>query len=709
MKKKFGLGLLVLLLGFASCSFTENHSFETDNKDKLLIDLITYVLEKGHYSPKDLDDQFSTEAFSRFIKGMDPLKRYFLASDIETFEKYRLSIDDQLINKELVFFDEVYKVLSKRIEEAESRYERLLSDSFDLFSPSVVEIDYDQMSYVNTKAELEDRWRQQLTISLLPVIDAQLEKYARENELEVESIEEFVFLELQLKAREELKRTFYEYFHFIGELDREDYFSTYINAVVETFDPHTYYFAPTDKDRFDIAMSGKFEGIGARLQKKPEGTTVVEIISGGPVWRAKSLEVGDELLKVRQEEGEAVDISGMRLDDAIELIKGPEGTTVYLTVKRTNGVVEEISVIRDVVELEESYAKSVKISDEEYEYGLIHLPKFYVDFDDYNQRNAAIDVKAELMRLQKEGVEGVVLDLRDNGGGSLQTVVDMAGYFIDEGPVVQVRTAGDRREVQKDPEKGILYDGPLVVLVNELSASASEILAAALQDYGRAVIIGSERTYGKGTVQNVIPLSNIIRSNELGDLGALKITTQKFYRVSGGSTQLEGVSSDIIIPDRYTYIDVGERDQDNPLSWDRIQAATFTPWHKQIDYERILSSSRERLSANRYVDLLDEEARWISAQREDDTTYLDLKSYRKNKEELKKKSKEFEALDQYDTRLKFSSLPYEKSLFNQDSILREKRDRWHKELAKDVYLEEAIAVLKDLKRYTYNRPSPIKG
>jgi carboxyl-terminal processing protease len=709
MKKKFGLGLLVLLLGFASCSFTENHSFETDNKDKLLIDLITYVLEKGHYSPKDLDDQFSTEAFSRFIKGMDPLKRYFLASDIETFEKYRLSIDDQLINKELVFFDEVYKVLSKRIEEAESRYERLLSDSFDLFSPSVVEIDYDQMSYVNTKAELEDRWRQQLTISLLPVIDAQLEKFARENELEVESIEESVLLELQVKAREELKRTFYEYFHFIGELDREDYFSTYINAVVETFDPHTYYFAPTDKDRFDIAMSGKFEGIGARLQKKPEGTTVVEIISGGPVWRAKSLEVGDELLKVRQEEGEAVDISGMRLDDAIELIKGPEGTTVYLTVKRTNGVVEEISVIRDVVELEESYAKSVKISDEEYEYGLIHLPKFYVDFDDYNQRNAAIDVKAELMRLQKEGVEGVVLDLRDNGGGSLQTVVDMAGYFIDEGPVVQVRTAGDRREVQKDPEKGILYDGPLVVLVNELSASASEILAAALQDYGRAVIIGSERTYGKGTVQNVIPLSNIIRSNELGDLGALKITTQKFYRVSGGSTQLEGVSSDIIIPDRYTYIDVGERDQDNPLSWDRIQAATFTPWHKQIDYERILSSSRERLSANRYVDLLDEEARWISAQREDDTTYLDLKSYRKNKEELKKKSKEFEALDQYDTRLKFSSLPYEKSLFNQDSILREKRDRWHKELAKDVYLEEAIAVLKDLKRYTYNRPSPIKG
>ena len=269
MKKKFGMGLLVLLLGFASCSFTENHSFETDNKDKLLIDLITYVLEKGHYNPKDLDDQFSAEAFDRFIEGMDPLKRYFLASDIESFEKYRLSIDDQLISKELVFFDEAYTLLVKRIEEAEARYERLLSDSFDLSSPSVVEIDYDKMPFVITKAELEDRWLQQLTISLLPVMDAQLEKYARENKVEVDAIEKSVLNELQEKAREELKRTFYEYFHFIGELDREDYFSTYINAVVETFDPHTYYFAPTDKDRFDIAMSGKFEGIGARLQKKP--------------------------------------------------------------------------------------------------------------------------------------------------------------------------------------------------------------------------------------------------------------------------------------------------------------------------------------------------------------------------------------------------------------------------------------------------------
>lgn len=709
MKKKFGLGLLVLLLGFASCSFTDNHNFETDNKDKLLIDLITYVLEKGHYDPKELNDEFSSEAFDRFIEGLDPLKRYFLAEDVEAFEKYRYLIDDQLVAKDLEFFDEAYQLLVKRIAEAKTRYDELLSSPIDLETKKVVELDYEQLDFVNTTRELEGRWIEQLTISLLPVIDAQLEKFARENDLSVADIDRKSFETAQLAAQAELKRTFYEYFHFMSELDRADYFSTYINAVVETFDPHTYYFAPTDKDRFDIAMSGKFEGIGARLQKKPEGVTVVEIISGGPVWRAKALEVGDELLKVRQEDGEPVDISAMRLDDSIELIKGPKGSTVYLTVKRATGVVEEIAVVRDVVELEESYAKSVKISDNNGSYGLIHLPKFYIDFEDYNERNAAIDVRAELERLQKEGVDGIVIDLRDNGGGSLQTVVDMAGYFIDQGPVVQVRTAGDRREVQGDPEPGIVYDGPLVILVNELSASASEILAAALQDYGRAVIIGSERTYGKGTVQNVIPLSNIIRSNELGDLGALKITTQKFYRVSGGSTQLEGVSSDIVIPDRYSYIDVGERDQENPLSWDQISPVSFRPWHKQIDFERVLQNSRERLSANKYVALLDKEARFISEQRNDRRTALDLGSYRKEKESLKLRSKEFEALDNYDTAFSFSSLPYERALFDQDSILREKRDRWHKELASDVYLEEAIAVLRDLKQFTYARQNPIKG
>jgi carboxyl-terminal processing protease len=432
------------------------------------------------------------------------------------------------------------------------------------------------------------------------------------------------------------------------------------------------------------------------------------VISGGPVWRGKLLEVGDQILKVRQEDGDAVDISGMPLDDAILLIKGPKGTNVFLTVKRVTGVVEEVAVVRDVVELEESYAKSTTIVDESQKFGLINLPKFYVDFEDYSNRNAATDIKLEIERLKEENVEGIILDLRDNGGGSLQTVVDMAGYFIEEGPVVQVKASGNRKEVQEDNDPSVLYDGPLVILVNELSASASEILAAAMQDYKRAIILGSSSTYGKGTVQNVIPLSNIIRSNDLGDLGALKLTTQKFYRITGESTQLKGVSSDIVMPDRYAYVDVGERDQDNPLAWDRIQAANFTTWEKQIDFERVISNSNERLKTNEYVSLLEEEAQWIKQQRDDHTATLGIEEYRKEKEELRERTERFKKLNDYDSKLSFSSLKYEEALFTKDSVLREKRNRWHKELAHDLYVEEAINVLKDLKQFTYNR-NTVKG
>ena len=707
MKKNVVLGLFALLFAFASCSFTESKDFETDNKDKLLIDLITYVLEKGHYSPKQLDDAFSIEIYERFIDGLDPLKRYFLEEDLKRFEAYRLAIDDQLKNKELEFFDLVHQTLVRRIEEAKTTYKEVLADPIK-FKSKEIEVDYEALVYLNTKKELEERWLDQLSLSLLPAYESKLEKFAREQSIEKEELDKKFLKEAEEEAREELIKTLDEYYTFIDELDRDDYFASFLGAVAETFDPHTSYMAPSDKDRFDISMSGKFEGIGARLQKKPEGTTIVEVISGGPVWRGKILEVGDQILKVRQEDGEAVDISGMRLDDAIQLIKGPKGTNVFLTVKRVTGVVEEVAVVRDVVELEESYAKSTTIVDDNQKFGLINLPKFYVDFEDYSNRNAATDIKLEIERLKEENVEGIILDLRDNGGGSLQTVVDMAGYFIEEGPVVQVKASGNRKEVQEDNDASVVYDGPLVILVNELSASASEILAAAMQDYKRAIILGSSSTYGKGTVQNVIPLSNIIRSNDLGDLGALKLTTQKFYRITGESTQLKGVSSDIVMPDRYAYVDVGERDQDNPLAWDRIQAANFTTWDKQIDFDRVISNSNERLKANEYVSLLEEEAQWIKQQRDDHTATLGLEEYRKEKEELRERTERFKKLNDYDSKLSFSSLKYEEALFTKDSVLREKRNRWHKELARDLYVEEAVNVLKDLKQFTYNR-NTVKG
>ncbi|WP_420400914.1 carboxy terminal-processing peptidase [Flagellimonas sp.] len=704
MKKNFTLALLVILVAVASCSFTSK-SFENDDKDKLLLDLITYVLERGHYEPKNLNDSFSSNVFDDFVDILDPTKRYFLASDIREFEKYRFQIDDEIKNTDITFFNIVYQRLMKRMGEAKDIYKEVLSQPFDYSIEETINIDYKDQDYAANRKQLKERWRKQLKYNTLAVFDGKVENGITDageqvnnaNLLTYSSITSAVNRdELEADARENTKNTLDEFFDFIDDLERKDWFVQYINTIVDEFDPHTFYFAPDDKEKFDIGMSGKFEGIGARLQKKPEGARIMEIISGGPVWRDQSLEVGDEILKVGQDGEEPIDIVGMRLDDAIKLIKGPKGTVVDLTVRRVDGTIEVVSVTRDVVLLEESYAKSATVKREDHKYGLINLPKFYVDFEDYTERNAATDVAKEVDRLREAGVEGIVLDLRDNGGGSLKTVVEMAGLFIKDGPIVQVRSSGQRKEVHEDKDERIQWDGPLVILVNELSASASEILAAAMQDYKRAVVIGSKQTFGKGTVQNVIPLDNIVRSNEHGDLGAIKLTTQKFYRINGGSTQLEGVKSDIVVPDRYSYIDLGERDQENPLGWDKISPADYEIWDGYIDFETAVANSKKRMAENPQIKLIEENAKWLKEQQDEIIVSLNYDVYKVKEGEAKKRSDHFKSLREYDSKLTFESLKYETELFTQDSVLREKRNRWHKDLARDIYVEEAINVLRDL-------------
>jgi carboxyl-terminal processing protease len=723
MKKNFTLAFMVLLVAVTSCSFT-NTSFENNDKDKLLLDLITYVLEKGHYEPKNINDSFSSNVFDDFIDVIDPTKRYFIESDIKEFEQYRFQIDDQIKNTDITFFNLVYQRLMTRMDDAKEIYEELLNQPFDYAAKEFINIDYKEEAFASNKRELKERWRKQLKYNTLGVYDNKISDgvqaaagyskseasggessdmasaFTKLKTYELKSTDklgDLTVAEIEVAARETTRNTLDEFFDFVDDLERKDWFVQYINTIVDEFDPHTFYFAPDDKDKFDISMSGKFEGIGARLQKKPEGAKIVEVISGGPVWRAQSLEVGDEILKVGQDGDEAIDIVGMRLDDAIKLIKGPKGTIVDLTVRRVDGRVEEVSITRDVVVLEESYAKSATVTKDEKKFGVIHLPKFYVDFEDYTERNAATDVAKEVERLKNEGIEGLVLDLRDNGGGSLKTVVEMAGLFIKDGPIVQVRSSGERKEVHEDKDERIQWDGPLVILVNELSASASEILAAAMQDYKRAVVIGSKQTFGKGTVQNVISLDDMLRSNEHGDLGAIKLTTQKFYRINGGSTQLEGVKSDIVVPDRYSYIDLGERDQSNPLAWDKISPADYQTWKGYIDFETTIKNSKERLANNPQVKLIEENAQWLQKQQDQTEVSLNYEEFKLSEENAKKRSEYFKSLRDYDSKLTFESLKYENELFTKDTVLREKRNRWHKALAKDIYVEEAINVLQDLK------------
>ena len=696
MKKSFLVLMLTVIVSAASCSFTTKVENDPD-KDKLLIDLISYVLSKGHYDAKEINDNFSKEVFDDYIDALDPLKRYFYASDIAEFEKYKKEIDDQIKAKDIAFFNLTYERLQKRMIEARELYQEILERPFNFEKEEVINTDYDALPYVKNKEELRDRWRLQLKFNALSSyydkVEEQLDSLTANKNYKRKT-----GVQLEEEARELTKSSLKEYFEFADDLERKDWFSIYINSIVEEFDPHTYYFAPQDKDRFDIAMSGKLEGIGARLQKKNDNVKIVEIISGGPAWRGNKVEVGDLIMKVKQEdEKEPVSVVGMRLDDAVSLIKGPKGTKVILTVKKVDGTTENVEIVRDVVELEETYAKSSLVKKNGKNYGIINLPKFYFNMQDYNQRNAAKDVKQEIVRLKEQDMQGLVIDLRDNGGGSLQTVVDIAGLFIDKGPIVQVKTKGESAEVLSDRDRNILWDGPLVILVNELSASASEILAAAMQDYKRAIIIGSKQTYGKGTVQNVMDLNRWMRSNDFGDLGALKLTTQKFYRVNGGSTQLEGVKSDVVVPDRYSYIDIGEKDQENPLPWDKIDPADYTPWNGYIDFEQTISNSKARMASNQQLKLIEENAKWVREKRDIDIFSLNYNKYKANIELNEKQAKRFDAIDDYKTDLSFESLPYEKSLMSKDTVLKEKRTRWHDELRKDVYVEEALSVLEDLK------------
>ncbi|TYB78088.1 tail-specific protease [Bizionia gelidisalsuginis] len=712
MKSRYNILMLVLLLAFGSCSFTAKVDNDPD-KDKLLIQIVTLALEQLHFQPKELNDNFSQDVYKTYLNRIDPLKRFFLQSDIDEFSKFENEIDDELKNYEIAFFNLTNERLVQRMQESKDVYKKVLSKPFDFNESEVFNTDYENHGYVKNKKELNERWRQILKFSTISGYDDLVTAQKNDTIVSVEGEKKEIksLKKIEAEAREEtLKNLDAYYTDFIDDMQRKDWFSMYINTIVEGFDPHTTYFAPKDKDRFDQQMSGKLEGIGARLQKKMDHIKVVELISGGPAWRGQEIEVGDLIVKVRQKgERESVSIVGMRIDDAIKLIKGPKGSQVILTMKKVDGTFKDVELTRDLIELEETYAKSSTVIKDDKKFGIINLPKFYIDFEDYSERNAASDVRQEIERLKEENIEGLILDLRNNGGGSLKTVVDIAGLFIKDGPIVQVKSTNAPKEVLEDTDQAIVWDGPLVIMVNELSASASEILAAAMQDYKRAIIIGSKQTYGKGTVQNIIDLNRMVRQNSHGDLGAIKITRQKFYRVNGGSTQLEGVRSDVVIPDRYSYVDIGERDQDHPLAWDKISAVNFDKWNGYYDYDATISNSKIRMANNNQLKLIEENAQWIKTQMDKNNFSLNYDDYKMELKSNEKVSKEFDAISKYETNLTFGSLPYETKLFSKDTILKEKRDRWHTNLSKDVYVEEALNVLNDLKMsYEINKVANIK-
>ena len=705
MKRNYRVLLVVGILAAGLWSFIPSKKASGDDKDKMLLELLSFVLEKGHFSPIELNDNFSKKAYASYIESLDPTKRYFIQSDINEFQKYENSIDDMIRSKDLTFFDVTYKRLMLRMKESKDIYTDILSKPLNLNDEETISVDYEKLPYATSKVDLNTRWRKQLEFAILSDItdkediqnglekSEKLDNDATEMKETVKS-ELKSFEELEKTARKNTESNLNNNFSFIAELTREDWFSIYINAIVTQYDPHTYYFSPEDKEKFDVSMSGKFEGIGARLQKKNEGIEVSELISGGPAWRGKLLEQGDVIIKVGQGNEEPIDISGMRLDDVIKKIKGPKGTLVKLTVKKVDGSVKVVPIMRDEVETEETFAKSSVVNKDGKLFGVIYLPKFYQSFENKSQRDAFKDVAQEVERLKAMNVSGIVMDLRDNGGGSLETVVKMTGLFIDKGPVVQVKPANGKAQVLADSVPKAVWDGPLVVMINNYSASASEIFAAAIQDYNRGIVIGSKQSYGKGTVQNVFELNEFVRGNQYGDLGALKTTTQKFYRVNGGSTQLEGVKSDIVMPDRFSFMETVEKDEKSALPWDKIEPAIYTPLN--LSFDKVIANSKNRIASNESFNLISENAKWINNRKADNVISLNYTSYKKELAAIEMQTKKFKDIEKFKNNLTFSSLPYELELMTKDELLKEKRDRWHSELVKDVYMTETLNVLNDL-------------
>jgi len=718
MRKNYKILIAVVFLSVTLFAFKLRNTNDLNpDKDRLLLELLTFVIDKGHYDPAEINDEFSKGIYKDYIQALDPSKRFFLQSDINEFANYELKLDDQLLDKDLTFFNLTYERLMRRMGECKIMYKEILSTPFNYKIYETFNTDYVKAPYPRSSYELKERWRKQLKLSTLSSLTDRLKMQENNGKSEEDEDDDLVklnpigindkvskeeiikpktFDELEKETRENTKKSLDEYFGFMNDLNRNDWFSVYINSITSRFDPHTNYFPPDEKERFDVSMSGKLEGIGARLQKKNDYTEISELISGGPAWRGKQLEAGDLILKVGQANAEPVDVVGMRLDDVVKKIKGPKGSEVRLTVKKVDGTIKVISIIRDIVEIEETYAKSSIVTRNGLKYGVIYLPKFYIDFGDKFGRDAGKDMALEVERLKQAKVDGIVLDVRDDGGGSLSTVVNIAGLFIEQGPIVQIKSTGKKKEILYDRDKKVVWDGPLVIMVNSFSASASEILAAAMQDYKRAIIIGSKQTYGKGTVQNVIDLNQFVRGNNLGDLGALKTTTQKFYRINGGSTQLEGVRSDVVMPDRYAYLKMGERDIDNAMPWDKIDAADYAVWNKTDNFNKAILNSKMRIEHNPQFQLIDENAKWIDSRSEENVYSLNIDMFRLSQKVVEDKAKKFKPISKYKNSLQFTSLPYEIAQINKDSVLKEKRERWHESLSKDIYVEEALNVLDDL-------------
>lgn len=664
-------------------------------KEAALIRTILTGLSREHFQPKPVDDDFSKAVFNLYLKDIDGNKRFLSQADFEALKQYELDLDDEANKGTFEFFNLSIERFDLGLNKSENWYKEFLANPIDFSKEETLEGDGDKLKWAKDDAELRSRWEKALKYEVLSRIVQEQDKQDKPDF----KGEKKSFETLEVESRKKVLDVYDKWYKRLHKATRENRLEMYLNAITNYFDPHTNYFSPKDKESFDIQMSGKLEGIGARLISDGEKTTVTEVVVGGPAWKEGQLEAKDVILSVAQENAEFVDVMGLEIDDVVSKIRGPKGTKVKLNVQKVDGSIKEITLVRDVVVMEESLAKSLLLNttDQSDKIGYIYLPKFYADFTPQGVTSCSADVAKEIEKLKKENIQGIILDLRGNGGGSLRDVVTMSGLFIEQGPIVQVKSRAKTPEIMEDVDPRTQYKGPLIVMVNGYSASASEILAAAMQDYDRALIVGSRGTYGKGTVQRFLDLDRLSNGDFNGSLGDMKLTVQKFYRITGSTTQLDGVKPDIVLPDALNLIDLGEVENDYPLASTTINPVAFKQsTYNILDKQALVSASNARVKSNETFQLINENAKRLKKQKDNTTYPLNKDKYIKWDKGLEQEAEKFENMFKPIDNLAVENLAVDLPAMANDTARTSRNVEWIKDRKKDIQLYETVLIMKDM-------------
>ena len=706
MLRKYKLNKILFFLPLLTLMFCFNSPKNEDEKMQTIMVSVKNTLSYLHYSPKAINDAYSKEVYKKYFEMVDPAKRYFLQSDMVEFSKHETKLDDYINQGDLTFFKLTNGRILQRVDEIDKMTKEILSKPINLDEDDMLILEAKNKKVPTNQAELYNEWKKYIKYNILQEMESLTakEEFQKEKKDSVQkfNLKDTIKLEIltpeakRIKATAEVKDLVTDTFRRFKKRNKMDWFTVYMNAYTEVFDPHTNYYSPKNKEDFDTQFKGKIIGIGAIIQEKKGYLYLGELTIGAPAWKSKQLAKGDKILKVRSSPSDdAVNVVGMLVDEAVRLIRGKEGTKVVLTVEKEDKTIRDVTMTREEVAIEDTFARSIVVNSADgKKYGFISLPSFNADFEDSKGRNASDDIKNELIKLKAQNVEGIVLDLRNNGGGSLTEVGDIMGLFMNAGAYVQVKDGNGKIQTLRNKTNAPVWTGPLVIMQNELSASASEILAGAMQDYGRGVVIGSPQSFGKGTVQTFVDLNRFLNSTD--DFGSLKLTIQKFYRISGESTQRKGIQSDIQMKDFFTFAEIGERYDDYALAWDKIPAVEYQP----VNYFSVTALQKgidARLKGNNTYQLMQESAQWKEKLDKEETISLNQEKFNEVMQTRKSQIKKFKTLTKFNNGLKFTVNPDEVVREKKDEAFAKKTENWKKNLQRDLYLQEAVNVIAEMK------------